>query len=83
MAKANKKEEKKIQVKIVYGSFKDKYTKKMYQLGEVIEVTEKRLEEIKALEITSGKKLIEVIEETPINNDTVEDIGVEKENDAE
>jgi hypothetical protein len=74
MAKANKKEEKKIKVKIVYDNFVNKYTKKRYTLNEVIEVTDKRLGEILELEKTSGKKLIEIIDDTPKADDTNKDI---------
>lgn len=71
MAKAK---EKKIKVKIVYDNFVNKYTKKKYPFNEIIEVTEKRLGEIVELEKTSGKKLIEIIDDTPKADDTNKDI---------
>ena len=61
--KEKKVEEKLVKIKIVYPAFKNKYTKKMYDLNEVIEVTEKRLEEIKDCESKNKVKLFEVIED--------------------
>lgn len=60
----------KVKVKI---GFKDKHTKKRYKAGEVIEVDEKRLEEIKSVK---NGKLIEVInEETESENPEAESQG--------
>lgn len=88
MAKANNKEEKTIKVQIVYSNFKNKYTKKVYELNEVIDVTEKRLNEIRKVEETSGVTLIKVLEDDAIDtnvdkaNIDNEDNGEENKNDA-
>ena len=85
MARANNKEnniEKTIKVQIVYDNFKNKYTKKVYKLNEVIDVTEKRLNEIRKAEEKSGKTLIKVLEDDAIDT-KVDDTNIDKEDNGE
>lgn len=87
MAKTNKKEVKKIKVKIVYSNFVDKYTKKPIPVGTEISMTEDRVNKNLENEKAMGVKLIEILDN--INDDNGEDDtddavnGADNTNDAE
>lgn len=82
MAKTNNKEEKTIKVQIVYSNFKNKYTKKVYELNEVIDVTEKRLNEIRKAEEKNRMTLIKVLDDENENTE-VDDTNIDDENNGE
>lgn len=82
--KQDKKKDVEIQVKIVHPNFKDTHTKKVYELGAVIDITEARLKEIQKVEADKKVKLVEVIAKAEnVDEETPEDGEVNKENEGE
>ena len=79
MSSENKENVKKVKIKIVYDNFIDKYTKKIYNLGET-EVTEHRLNEILDVEKSTGVKLIEIIDKEYLENKCNEDVTIDDDN---
>lgn len=79
MFNKNKENAKKVKIKIVYDNFIDKYTKKIYNLGET-EVTEHRLNEILDVEKSTGVKLIEIIDKEYLENNCNEDVTIDDDN---
>ena len=76
MAKANnKKEVKKIEVRIVYDNFIDKYTKKHVPINTIMPMDENRINKTLEKEKEKGVKLIEILDadtnldDTNINNE--------------
>lgn len=57
----------KIKVNIIYDNFINKYTNKVYPLGET-EISKERLNEILDVERKNGVKLIEIIDNKNTNN---------------
>ena len=79
MFNKNKESAKKVKIKIVYDNFIDKYTKKIYNLGET-EVTEHRLNEILDAEKSTGVKLIEIIDKEYLESNCNEDVTIDDDN---
>lgn len=79
MFNKNKENAKKVKIKIVYDNFIDKYTKKIYNLGET-EVTEHRLNEILDVEKSTGVKLIEIIDKEYLEGNCNEDVTIDDDN---